>query len=399
MNFLQLARQFGTPLYVYDAAEIRRRCRIMRDAFAALKPHIHYSVKANSNRAILRLLHSEGLGFDIVSGGELARLEAAGIPTGDVSFAGVGKTRAELEAALRAGIGFFDVESEPELARLARIAAEAGVVPRVLLRLNPDVDPHTHRHITTGRASTKFGLDFEAAAALCRAFAGDRRLEIAGFHMHLGSQIQRASPYVEAVEKVLPFIEARRAEGLAAEWLDIGGGFGVDYRGEGEGLSLPELATALEGRLRGQGLRLILEPGRWLVARAGVLLMTVQYVKRTPGKTFVVVDAGMHTFLRPALYEGWHKIWPVARPETEGDRLLCDVVGPVCETTDVLGRDRLLPPVQEGDVLALFDAGAYGMTMASTYNSHPRPAEVLVEGETARLIRRRETCADLMALE
>ena len=398
MNLLQLAQQFGTPLYVYDAAEIRRRCRALRDAFAALKPHIHYSVKANSNRAILRLLHSEGVGFDIVSGGELARLQAAGIPTADVGFAGVGKTRAEMEAALRAGIGFFNVESEPELVRLADVAAGQGVVPRVLLRLNPDVDPHTHRHITTGRATNKFGLDFGTAASLCRAFADDRRLTIAGFHMHLGSQIQRVSPYVTAVEKVLPFIEARRAEGLAAAWLDIGGGFGVDYRGEGE-FSLPELAAALDSRLRGRGLNLILEPGRWLVARAGVLLMTVQYVKRTPGKTFVVVDAGMHTFLRPALYEGWHKIWPVDRPETEGDLLLCDVVGPVCESTDFLARDRRLPPVREGDVLALFDAGAYGMVMASTYNSHPRPAEVLVEGETARLVRRRETYADLMALE
>ncbi len=395
---LALAQKFGTPLYVYDAQDIRARCRTLQSAFASLAPHIHYSVKANSSLSILRLLYEQGLGFDIVSGGELARLQAANIPVQNVSFAGVGKTRAEIEAALRAGIAFFNVESAPELERIAKMAAALKLSVRVLLRLNPNVDAHTHKYITTGRAANKFGIDFTTAAQLGNAFAAHPWLQITGYHLHIGSQIQRVEPYLLAAEKTLDFIAARRAAGQTVEWLSLGGGFGVPYQGKEEFL-LDELAQKLYPLLAGQALKLILEPGRWLVARAGTLLMTVQYVKESGGKTFVIVDAGMHTIIRPALYGGWHKIWPLSQPDDAPATLKCDVVGPICESTDFLAKDRLLPPVQTGDILALSDAGAYGMVMASTYNSHPRPAEVLVDGNDYRLIRRRETYSDLMALE
>ncbi len=396
--FLALAQKFGTPLYVYDAQDIRARCRALQNAFANLSPHIHYSVKANSNLSILRLLHEQGLGFDIVSGGELARLQAANIPVQDVSFAGVGKTRAEIEAALRAGIAFFNVESAPELARIAETAAALKLPARALLRLNPNVDAHTHKYITTGRAANKFGIDFTTAAQLSDAFAAHPWLQITGYHLHIGSQIQQTEPYLLAAEKTLDFIAARRAAGQQVEWLSLGGGFGVPYEGKEE-FSLDELAQKLHPLLDGQGLKLILEPGRWLVARAGTLLMTVQYVKESGSKTFVIVDAGMHTIIRPALYGGWHKIWPLSQPDDAPAPLKCDVVGPICESTDFLAKDRPLPPVQAGDILTLSDAGAYGMVMASTYNSQPRPAEVLVDGNDYRLIRRRETYQDLMDLE
>jgi len=278
-----LAAEFGTPLYVYDAQDIRARCRGLQSAFANLSPHIHYSVKANSNLAVLRLLYEQGLGFDIVSGGELARLQAANIPTQNVSFAGVGKTRAEIEAALRAGIAFFNVESAPELARIAEIAAALKIPARALLRLNPNVNAHTHKFITTGRVANKFGIDFETAAHLSDAFAAHPWLQITGYHLHIGSQIQQVEPYLLAAEKTLGFIAARRAAGQKVEWLSLGGGFGVPYEGKEE-FSLDELARRLHPLLDGQNLKLILEPGRWLVARAGTLLMTVQYVKRSGGE-------------------------------------------------------------------------------------------------------------------
>lgn len=398
VDFISLTTEFDTPLYVYDAQDIRARCRDLTAAFACLSPHIHYSVKANSNLSILRLLYEQGLGFDIVSGGELARLQAANISTQDVGFAGVGKTRAEIEAALRANIAFFNVESAPELARITEIAAALKIPARALLRLNPNVDAHTHKYITTGRSANKFGLDFAAAAQLSDAFADHSWVDIVGYHLHIGSQIQQVAPYLEAAEKTLDFIAARRAAGQPVEYLSLGGGFGVPYEGKEE-FSLDELAQKLHPLLTGQDLQLVLEPGRWLLARAGTLLMTVQYVKQNSNKTFIIVDAGMHTIIRPALYGGWHKIWPVNQPNDAPDLIKCDVVGPVCESTDFLAKDRLLPPVQAGDILALSHAGAYGMVMASNYNSQPRPAEVLVDGNDYRLIRRRETYQDLMMLE
>jgi len=398
-SLADLAAEFGTPLYVYSATEIRRRAERLKSALAPLSPHLHFSVKANSNLAILKLIQQLGFGFDVVSGGELARLQAANIPTGEVSFAGVGKTVPEIQRALAANIGYFTVESAGELARIADLAAEMEISARVVLRLNPNVNPHTHKFITTGHAENKFGMEFAAAADLWRQFSGHRGLEIGGIHLHIGSQVQQVAPYIEAAQKALGFIAARRQEGLSVRWWDLGGGFGIDYQGGAGDLSLQALASALHPLLAGQALQLVFEPGRWLVAPAGVLLMEVQYVKKAGQKTFVVVDAGMHTMIRPALYGGQHRIVPLISPRPNVPRILCDVVGPICESTDFLAQQRLLPPAQPGDLLALLDAGAYGMVMASNYNSHPRPAEVLVDGSNYRLVRRRETLEDLLGLE
>jgi diaminopimelate decarboxylase len=392
-----LAAEFGSPLYIYDAADLRLRCQELLTAFGALQPHIHFSVKANSNLSLLRLLADEGVGFDIVSGGELARLQAAGIATDEVSFAGVGKSIDEIEAALKAGIGFFNVESGGELDRIAGIATRLACRAQVLLRLNPDVDAGTHKYITTGKSINKFGLDFDSAAALCEQFAAHPWLRIVGFHMHLGSQIKQTTPYVEAVRKILDFVAARRAAGQEIGWLNLGGGFGIGYQGEAP-LSPTVLAAELQPLLHDQNLQLILEPGRTLVARAGVLVMQVQYIKTAGDKNFCIVDSGMHHMIRPALYGGWHKIWPLTEPEAI-DPITYDVVGPICESTDFLAQDRPLPPLKPGDLLALFDAGAYGFVMASNYNTQPRPAEVLVDGDCYRLVRRRETPTDLLALE
>ncbi|MFQ5578394.1 MAG: diaminopimelate decarboxylase, partial [Anaerolineae bacterium] len=350
-----LVPRFGSPLYVYHAEDIRRRCRELQTVFAGLQARLHYSVKANGNLSLLQLLHRQGTGFDIVSGGELARLQAAGIPTGDVGFAGVGKTEAEIEQALRAGIAFFNVESAAELARIAQTAARLQTPAPVLLRLNPDVDPHTHQYITTGQAGSKFGLDFETARALCDSFARHPWLTIAGVHLHLGSQIRQIAPYIAAAQKALTFIAERRVAGQTVTWLNLGGGFGVPCPGAEKALSPVALAAALRPLLNGRRLKLVFEPGRWLVARAGALLMTVQYVKQSGGKTFVITDAGMQTFIRPPLYGGQHKIWPIDRPDGDAAHPLirCDVVGPICESTDFLARDRLLPPVQAGDVLSV----------------------------------------------
>lgn len=394
-----LVTEFGTPLYVYSADVIRHRAAALKNALAPLNPHIHFSVKANSNRAILQLIHQLGFGFDVVSGGELARLQAAGIPTADVSFAGVGKTEPEIRRALAADIGYFTVESGGELQRIAQMATEMRQPARAVLRLNPNVDAHTHKFITTGHAENKFGMDAETAAELWRQFRNHPAVTIEGIHLHIGSQVREIEPYVEAAQKGLAFIAARRAEGLAVRRFDMGGGFGIGYQGEAD-LPLAALAAALKPMFADhQSPELVFEPGRWLVAPAGVLLMTVQYTKKSGRKTFVITDAGMHTMIRPALYGGQHRIVPLKPPATGVTPVLCDVVGPVCESTDFLAQDRLLPPVQPGDVLALLDAGAYGMVMASNYNSHPRPAEVLLDGENIRLVRRRESLEDLWSHE
>ncbi len=393
-----LAAEFGTPLYVYSASDIKTRAAQLKSALSRLNPHFHFSVKANSNLSILKRIHQTGFGFDVVSGGELARLQHAGIPTNDVSFAGVGKTVAEIQHALNANIGYFTVESAGELARIADLAAKLGISARVVLRLNPNVEVDTHKFITTGRAENKFGMNFERAAQLSDQYFGHQYVEIIGFHLHIGSQIRQVDPYVSAARKAVKFISARRAAGQQVQILDLGGGFGIDYQGD-DGLPLLQLAEALQPIFAGQDLELIFEPGRWLVGPTGVLLMTVQYLKGGGQKNFVVVDAGMHTMIRPALYGGQHRIVPLNERQSDAENIVCDVVGPICESTDFLAQDRTLPPVQAGDTLALLDAGAYGMVMASNYNSHLRPAEVLVEGDSYRLVRRRETLDDLFRVE
>lgn len=407
-----LARRFGTPLYLYSAGTLRRHYRRLASAFAPLRPLVCYSVKVCSNLHILRLLADEGAGFDLVSGGELYRVLAAGGDPARCCFAGVAKTDAEIRLALSQGIRLFNVESEEELENLARLAAEAGKRPRAALRVNPNVDPKTHRYISTGKKETKFGVDVERAERVFRQFAaspGARHVALEGVHCHIGSQITTVEPYVQAVTKVLDLVRALGKAGIGITTLDFGGGFGAEYEG-GEALDAEAFAYALVPLLEKAGLDVVMEPGRFIAGNAGILVTQVQYVKAGGDRKFLLCDSGMHHLIRPALYGSYHHIWPVdpgedfvpeqrIRDEAFPGTEIVDVVGPICESTDFFAKDRHLPPVRRGDLLAVFSAGAYGMTMASEYNSFPLPAEVLVEDAEARLIRRRGTYEDLVAPE
>jgi diaminopimelate decarboxylase len=412
MPVTDLARRYGTPLYLYSAGTLRLHYRKLAAAFAPLRPLVCYSVKTCSNIHILRLLAQEGSGFDIVSGGELYRVLEAGGDPARCCYAGAAKTDAEIRYALEKGIRLFNVESEQELENLARLAAEMGKRPRAALRVNPDVAPKTHRYITTGKKETKFGVDIERAERIFRDFMagpGARHVDLSGLDMHIGSQIKTVEPYVQALTKVLCLIESLRAAGLAISTLDMGGGFAADYEDQ-EAPEAEVFAAALIPLLQGTGLEIVMEPGRFIAGNSGILVTQVQYVKAGGERRFVLCDSGMHHLIRPALYGSYHHIWPVDPGEKFSPKLrtrdevfqgmeLVDVVGPICESTDFFGKDRYLPPVARGDLLAIFSAGAYGMSMASEYNSFPRPAEVLVEGAAARLIRRRGTYADLVAPE
>jgi diaminopimelate decarboxylase len=397
----ELAERHGTPLYVYSSRVLRDHVARLREAFDDVPHLICYSVKSNSNLALLELMRREGTGFDVVSGGELARALRAGADPRTVVFAGVGKTAPEMDRALRAGILYFNVESEGELRLLAERAQAAETRAPVALRLNPDVDPHTHRHITTGKHENKFGLTVaqaRAAIELTRSLDG---LELRALHMHIGSQILEVEPYARALERMLEFADELRGRGTPIEAVNVGGGFGAWYRG-GEARSAAEFAEAIVPPVRERGLRLLLEPGRFICGNAGILVARVLFVKRSEGRRFVILDAGMNDLIRPALYEAFHRILPVegiddpARLPAEGD---AQIVGPVCETGDTFGRDRWLPEVKSGDLIALFGAGAYGFSMASTYNSRPRPAEVLVAGARSQVAREREREEDLWAHE
>ncbi len=399
----RLADAVGTPAYVYSTATVRHHVRRIREAFQGLDPLVCYAAKANGNLALLRLFVAEGCGFDIVSGGELERVLLAGADASKVVFSGVGKTEREMEAALAAGVLLFNVESEEEMDVLAAVAARAGCIARVAIRVNPDVDPHTHRYIATGKRESKFGVDLERAAALARKVRGYDAIALRGIQCHIGSQITTVEPYVDAVGRCVELAERLRDEGDRIELFDMGGGFGIYY----DDPDVPELDEYAEGvrpRLEGRGLRLVMEPGRVIVGNAGVLLTRVVFNKVSGDRRFVIVDAGMNDLIRPSLYDGYHRIWPV-RGETppplgterEGPRY--DVVGPVCESGDFLGHDRALPPVQRGDLLAVMSVGAYGYVMASNYNERPRPVEVLVEGDRYGIARRRETTEDLARLD
>ena len=394
----RLADDFGTPLYVYSRAAILERYRAFRDAFAELDPLIAFAVKANGNLAVLRLLAGEGAGADIVSGGELRRALAAGVPGSRIVFSGVGKTEAELAAALDAGIYGFNVESEGELRALARLASERGGRAPFALRVNPDIEADTPHHYTrTGHGASKFGVPIDDALRLYRLASSEPGLDVRGVSVHIGSQITRPAPYARAVERVLELVVALRGHGIELEYLDAGGGFGVSY--DGETTAGPEdFARALSEPLRSSGLRTVLEPGRIIVGPAGLLLTRVLYVKENGGRTFVVTDAGMNDLLRPSHYAGYHRVEVVDRgPQRESRRV--DVVGPVCESGDFLALDRELPVPEEGDLLAIRTTGAYGFSMASSYNSRPRPAEALVDGAAVSVVRRRETYEDLIRHE
>lgn len=391
----RLARLYDTPLYVYSTATLLRHARVVRSAFAASFQGslVCYSVKANSSLALLRLLALEGVGFDIVSGGELARVLAAGGDPSKVVFSGVGKSEDEMAAALRVGILQFNVESAEELEALARVARRLRRPAPFALRVNPEVDARTHRYIATGLETSKFGVPFDEAVRLYRRSRTMRGLVPRGLDCHIGSQIVQIRPFRAAVQRVAELFRALRAEGIALTHLDIGGGLGVTYTVE-RPPTLEAYARTVREACGALDATLVLEPGRVLVANAGVLLTRVLYRKRSPARRFVVVDAGMNDLIRPALYGAHHDVRPV-RPRP-GRRIEVDVVGPVCESSDVLGAARALPPLERGDLLAVMTAGAYGMSMASSYNSRRRPAEVLVDGAAHRVVRERDSLADLM---
>ncbi|MFI5089831.1 MAG: diaminopimelate decarboxylase [Terriglobales bacterium] len=392
-----LAAKFGTPLYVYSAATIRERFRAFDRAFGRARHTVCYSVKANSNLAVLGLLHRLGAGFDVVSSGELARVLKVDRRAGkDVVFSGVGKTAAEIAAALRAGILMFNVESESELAVLARTAARAKKKAQVALRVNPHIETETHPYISTGLREHKFGVAIEQAREIYARIRKEKYLEAAGISVHIGSQITDMEPFRQAMLRVAELARQLTADGHRIRYVDAGGGLGVSYQGEDDfPACVQAYAQAVLAPLRGLKVHLLLEPGRALVGAAGALLTRVLYIKTNDHKRFVVVDAAMNDLLRPALYSAYHEIVPVVNRDGTR-RAEVDIVGPVCETGDFLARDREMPMLSEGELLAVLDAGAYGMSLASNYNTRGRPAEVMIEGAKARLIRPRETAADMM---
>ncbi len=399
----QLAAKYGTPLYVYSASTIRERVQSFAQAFRSAEHTICYSVKANSNLSVLRLLARLRCGFDVVSGGELERvLTATPKAAKRTVFSGVGKTREELRAALRAGILLFNLESESELEALADCAAQLQRRARVALRVNPDVAARTHPYISTGLQQHKFGIPIDDARALYRRAASERLLEVAGVSVHIGSQITAVAPFAATSRHIARLVRELRKDGHSIKMVDFGGGLGIDY-GRAVGLApfkaqVRSYAKALLAPIRGLGVHLLLEPGRSLVGPAGALITSVVYCKANGGKRFVIVDAAMNDLIRPALYGASHEIIPV-RQAVGSKTQVVDIVGPICETGDFFARDRKLPEAEAGDLLAILDAGAYGMAIASNYNTRPRAAEVLVDGKSGKLIRRRETIRDLLATE
>jgi diaminopimelate decarboxylase len=391
----ELAERFGTPLFLYDLSTIEARYHAFADAFAEIDHMVAYSVKANGNLAILHRLGRLGAGADIVSLGELDRAQRAGIPPERILFAGVGKTEDELRAGIEAGIYAFNVESTSELERLDLVAARLGKTAPFAMRVNPDVDsPTPHEYTRTGHAESKFGVGPDEALAAYRWAQGRPTLRARGIDVHIGSQILDPRPYFQALTRVLELVAPVRAMGCQLEFVDIGGGFGVQYAAE-PGLMIGDLAEAILPALRSTGLRLILEPGRFIVGEAGLLLTRVEYVKKSGTKTFVVVDGGMSELVRPSHYGSYHAIEPVVeRPGAE--TRVVDVVGPICESGDFLARNRELAMPGLGDLLAVRTAGAYGFAMASNYNGRRRPAEALVEGDVVHLVRQRETLDDLV---
>ncbi len=393
-----IAAEHGTPCWAYGAATLRARARALHAAFAAarLDVAVHYAVKANDHLAILRLLHEEGCGADVVSAGELLRARRAGVPAADIVFSGVGKTDAELRLAIAEGIGQVNVESAEELAALSAIAAALGRTVRVALRVNPDVDAGTHAKIATGRAGDKFGIAHDEVPALYARAAALPGLRPVGLAVHIGSQIAATAPYRAAYARVAALVRAIRAAGHAVEVVDCGGGLGISYRDEPAG-SPAALAGVLAATLGELGVRLMVEPGRWLVGPAGVLLSAVVRAKHTGGHRFVVLDAAMTELARPALYDAWHAILPVSAVDAASPATPADVVGPVCESGDILARQRSLPPLSPGALVAILDEGAYGAVMSSTYNARPLAVAVLVEEGHAHLILPRAPLESLWA--
>ncbi len=398
----QLAKKFGTPLYMYSASTIRERFRAFDGAFSEFPHTICYSVKANSNLSLLRMLAGMGAGFDIVSGGELERvLRANKKAAARVVFSGVGKTEAEIRSALKAGILLFNAESEGELELLASCASKLKRRARVAFRVNPDVPADTHPYISTGLHQHKFGVPIEVASGLYRRAARNKDLEVAGISCHIGSQITDVAPFSAAVNRLVDLVRELRRDDISIRYVDAGGGLGISYHGladEQFHATLRSYAQALTEALSGMNLHLLLEPGRAIVGPTGALITRVLYRKSNNGKNFIIVDAAMNDLIRPSLYRAHHEIVPVVA--ASGRKLLAqDVVGPICESGDFFAHGRELPNIAEGELLAILDAGAYGMSLSSNYNSRPRAAEVFVDGRSAKLVRRRETMADLLRCE
>ena len=395
INYTELAERFGTPLYVYSQAELDSAFARYQTAFAALDPLICYAVKANGNLSVIRRFAELGSGFDIVSGGELARVLAAGGRADKTIFSGVGKSAAEIEFALKSGIKCFNVESLPELDRINEIAGRLKTTAPVSLRINPDVDAQTHPYISTGLKANKFGIAMEDAERAYLHAASLPHLNIIGIDCHIGSQLIKLEPLVEACERLLPLIDKLAAHGIGLQHIDLGGGVGIVYQNE-ETPDLAAYAAAVQKLLGGRSLKLILEPGRSLVGNAGTLLTRVEFVKQNGDKNFVVVDAAMNDLMRPALYQAYHHI-ENAEPSPVAP-FAADIVGPICETGDFLAKDRMIS-AQSGDLLVVRSAGAYASSMAGNYNTRPRAAEVLVNGNEAKIVRRRETLEEMLANE
>ncbi len=401
-----LAERFGTPLYVYSKATLLHHYRQIASAFAPVDPTICFSIKSLGNLHICRLLASEGCGFDVTSGGELFRaLESGGDPN-KIIYAGVGKTDAEIEFALNTGIAAFNIESEEELENIDRVAGRLGKSAVGAVRINPDVDPRTHAKTTTGKKESKFGVDIERAERVFDHYNGRlKHLRIGGVHIHIGSPVLELEPYISAVTKMTDLIERLMKRGHKIEWFDLGGGFGVNYRAPDQARPITEHARVLLPLLMNKPYRIALEPGRYIAGNAGIALSRVLYRKQGGEKKFVIADIGMNDLIRPTLYEGYHYIWPTHIPTNRREDYApagsekVDVVGPVCESGDYQAKDRVLPPVARGDLLAIYTAGAYGFAMSSNYNHRPRAAEVMVDGSEAKLIRRRETFEDLVRAE
>lgn len=415
VDLTRVAERFGTPTYVYSAETILDHYTRLDTALAPLDHLICYAVKANSNRAILKLLAHAGAGFDIVSGGELFRVLAAGGGPAKCTFAGVGKSSDEIAYALDQGVYSFNIESEAELELIQRIACASNMRAPVAMRVNPDVDPHTHHYISTGSQENKFGIALDQVSAVYEHAARMSHIEIVGIQMHIGSQITAAKPFESAIAKVVPLLRHLKSK-YDIRFLSIGGGMGIIYRralasgsgkwwhdhgGEASAFSVRDYADAVVPPLRDVGIRTLIEPGRFLVGNAGILLTRVRYIKQNGSKTFAIVDAGMNDLIRPALYQSYHEIVPVVdtKSERKSKSRKVDIVGPVCESGDFFALDRQMPELNEDDLLAIMSTGAYGFVMASNYNSRPLPAEALVRGDKFALIRKRQTWEDLVSGE
>ncbi len=388
-----IAAQVGTPFYLYSHATLKRHMEAFSSAFASIPHIVCYSIKANSNLAVLKTFVSLGAGFDMVSGGELFRAQQVGCDPQKIVYSGVGKTELEIEAALNAGILMFNVESPQELETIDRVAGRLGKKAGIAIRVNPDVDPQTHPYISTGMKQAKFGINITQALADYRRAAAMPNLEVIGVDCHIGSQLTKLSPFIDAIKKIRELVESLQEEGFAIKYLDLGGGLGITYDDE-EPPTPADYAKAIIEATKGLDVTLIFEPGRMMVGNAGILAAKVLYVKEGEAKNFVIVDAAMNDLARPALYGSYQGIEPIDRSTSE--RMIADVVGPICESGDFLAQDREIPVFKQGDLLAVSSAGAYGFTMASNYNSRPRTPEVMVKGNRVLVIRQRETYADLI---